>query len=630
LLKGDIMRSSTYLAALIASRCFATTCLTTICLSTTANAADYSSTVFFGDSLSDAGTYAALVQPTFPGTGKFTTNPGLVWSEDLAKALGTEATPAVNGGSNYAAGGARVSKNPGYPSTTGFIAAAPAIETQISSYLANNGGRADHNALYSVWAGANDLFAYRDANAASVYAADPMPQVAAQLATQIGGLKNAGARHVIVFNLPDIGATPGALADGPAAVAESTQLSQTYNHELFTQLSAQGISVIPIDTFNLLRLIVANPTRFGFTDVTTPACTGVASSLICNASNYAAGSNQNHLFADDVHPSTATHAALAEYVLGVLAAPQQIAALATSTVATRAALHDLLRSQLSAGALQRQQDGRHFWVAAQGQAIDQDSSALNPSGDISAYHFALGIDVPLSEQVVVGAALSVDHSRSDFDADRGDFSQRDTALSIYGSWRAQPWFVNGALSYGALSYNTERRTPLGISEFVADGSTRGRNLSLQLEGGYDFTIGSWTHGPYLGAVAQEVRIDGFEERDGEVSNLGYAAQRRHSLVGNAGWQVAYHATTWSPYARIGAEHEFENRDHDIALRALSIPEARDFDMPVTDPVRTRYPLQIGVTGELPHLAGYNIGVTHSIDQDSQHRTSFFAAISSQF
>jgi len=616
------MDRTTQLAALIVSGY----------LSTTAIAANYSSTIFFGDSLSDAGTYASTVQLVYPGTGKFTTNPGPVWSEDLAATLGTQAKPAVDGGTNYAAGGARVSKNPGFPYTTNFIAAAPAIRDQISSYLTSNGGRADANALFSVWAGANDLFALEDPAANTAYLADPLPQVAGELAAQIGRLKNAGARQVIVFNLPDIGATPGSIADGPSKAAITTQHTEEYNHALFTQLNAQGISVIPIDTFNLLRLLVNDPTRFGFSNSTTPACdlTQVPSSLVCNSSNYAAGSDQSHVFADNDHPTTGAHRMLAQYVVSVLAAPQQIAALPTTAVTTRAGLHDLLRTQLFAGALEREQTGRHFWVAAQGQSVDYDSSTLDPNADSSNYHFALGIDLPVSEQLVLGGALSVDHSHTDYAAGRGDFAQRDTSLSIYGRWHTEPWFVDAALSYGALAYDINRRVELGLSAFQAQGDTHGSDLSLQLEGGYEFTSGAITHGPFVGAVAQEVRIDGFDESDGEVANLGYGTQRRHSLVGNAGWQVAYRAATWSPYARIGVEHEFEDRDHNLTLRALSIPEASTFNMPVTDPRHTRYPLQIGISGDLLHLAGYNIGITHSIDQDYQSRTSFFGAISTRF
>ena len=130
-------------------------------------------------------------------------------------------------------------------------------------------------------------------------------------------------------------------------------------HPLVDAASQRGISVIPIDTFNLLRMVISDPSRFGFSNATSTACdlTQVQSSLICNSSNYPAGSDESSVFADGNHPTTATQRLISEYVVGMLAAPQQVNALPTSAVATRAALHDLLRTQLFAGELQRQRDG---------------------------------------------------------------------------------------------------------------------------------------------------------------------------------------------------------------------------------------------------------------------------------
>ena len=129
----------------------------------------YSQTVFFGDSLTDSGFFRPfLVQqnPQAAILGRFTTNPGLVWSEYLADFYGTNAAPAwgltatgiVNAtGTNFAAGGARITLQPGFPPSppTSF---APSLSQQINAYLGRNGGRADPNALYTVWGGANDLF----------------------------------------------------------------------------------------------------------------------------------------------------------------------------------------------------------------------------------------------------------------------------------------------------------------------------------------------------------------------------------------------------------------------------------------------------------------------------------------
>jgi len=77
-----------------------------------ADRAAFSRTVFIGDSLSDSGFFRPLLVATAGSPaavlGRFTTNPGWVWSEHLARYYGTDASPNGNGqnGDNYAAGGA--------------------------------------------------------------------------------------------------------------------------------------------------------------------------------------------------------------------------------------------------------------------------------------------------------------------------------------------------------------------------------------------------------------------------------------------------------------------------------------------------------------------------------------------
>jgi outer membrane lipase/esterase len=53
--------------------------------------AQFSGFYFFGDSLTDAGSFKPVLPP---GTGKFTTNPGPVWAEVFAQRYGFTATPA--------------------------------------------------------------------------------------------------------------------------------------------------------------------------------------------------------------------------------------------------------------------------------------------------------------------------------------------------------------------------------------------------------------------------------------------------------------------------------------------------------------------------------------------------------
>src|SRR5690606_34004339 len=97
-------------------------------------------------------------------TGQFTTNPGLVWSQWLAEYYGTAATPNGNGqsGDNHAAGGARNGVD-----VNGALGFTPSLATQASRYLAGTAGVADPDALYTVWGGANDLFAAASAPASA-------------------------------------------------------------------------------------------------------------------------------------------------------------------------------------------------------------------------------------------------------------------------------------------------------------------------------------------------------------------------------------------------------------------------------------------------------------------------------
>ena len=51
--------------------------------------------VSFGDSLSDVGTYSPVAAANFGG-GRFTTNPGEVWVQNVAKYYGDTLTPAMS------------------------------------------------------------------------------------------------------------------------------------------------------------------------------------------------------------------------------------------------------------------------------------------------------------------------------------------------------------------------------------------------------------------------------------------------------------------------------------------------------------------------------------------------------
>ena len=231
--------------------------------------------VSFGDSLSDVGTYAWYAKANFGG-GEFTTNPGAIWTEDVAAYYGSTLTPAYSGGFTmttptalggfgYAQGGARVALQPGISNPT--LSTVP-VTTQIQNYL-NAHGSFNSNQLVMIQGGANDIF-----TAATIIAADPttaatevtaVQNAAIALAGAVGTLLQNGATKIVLANVPDIGKTPLGLSssDGGALL---TQLSQAFNLTLTTALTQAGIlnKVIYVDAYTFIDNMSANAAANGF------------------------------------------------------------------------------------------------------------------------------------------------------------------------------------------------------------------------------------------------------------------------------------------------------------------------------------------------------------------------------
>ncbi|MDE1180799.1 SGNH/GDSL hydrolase family protein [Paraburkholderia sp.] len=288
--------------------------------------------VSFGDSLSDVGTYAPIASAV--GGGRFTTNPGQVWTQDVAQYYGDTLTAAytidinqkltAQSGFGYAEGGATVATaadlNDFLTDVIGDIEMP--VNQQVTSYL-NTHGSFNAGQLVLVWAGANDVLragALPAAASTVQSAASTLAQIVAQIVTN-------GATHVVVVNLPNIGLSPTGLAASDGG-ANLTQLSQLFNDDLNTALQTVGVQgkVIQIDAYTWLTQIIANYQTNGFSVSNTaiacdPNKTPKQTALLCSPATYVtANADQTYMFADELHPTTHLHTLFAQYV------EQQIAA----------------------------------------------------------------------------------------------------------------------------------------------------------------------------------------------------------------------------------------------------------------------------------------------------------------
>lgn len=276
----------------------------------TAQAANFSGIYAFGDSLTDTGNVFNLSGNTFPPppyfNGRFSNGP--VWVEYLADKLNLEVKPSTAGGTNFAFGGA----------TTGLDntinPALPALQQEVFGYLdflATNNLTADPNALYIVWAGANDYLPTQSTTFTPY--TEPTTPVN-NLASAVTALANVGAKNILVANLPNLGEVP--LTNGTPLANNLNNLSQAHNTRLSQTLNSLAlpadVDITTLDINTLFSNVINNPAKFNLTNVTNSCLT---SNSICSNPN-------EYLFWDQIHPTTAGHQLIGNLAARTLGVPE--------------------------------------------------------------------------------------------------------------------------------------------------------------------------------------------------------------------------------------------------------------------------------------------------------------------
>jgi phospholipase/lecithinase/hemolysin len=270
---------------------------------TVAHAAQFSDLYVFGDSLSDVGQFSTLtgglVPPASLGyfNGRFSNGP--VWVDYLAAALGVPSTTQTNFAIAGASTGTQNSSIPGFPALqqeiAGFTQAVP---------------QADPNALYVIWAGANDYLG-------TIGQTNPAIPVA-NIDQAITALVQDGAKNILVANLPDLGLVPLVSAQGPLVSGAVSTLVQAHDTllaqslaTLAPQLAPQGVTLIPFDVSAVFNGVISNPAQYGFTNVADPCL--VNTPLFFNAGAVSLCSDPSkYLFWDSLHPTTAADQIVAD------------------------------------------------------------------------------------------------------------------------------------------------------------------------------------------------------------------------------------------------------------------------------------------------------------------------------
>jgi len=291
---------------------------------------------------------------------------------------GTTGAPVQNFAAcfNYAQGSSRVSSSGTGPNgvalqtafaehNLGFMAIS--LQEQFGAHLAKVGGAFHRTDLVTVNSGGNDAFMQLTAvgsaagggaaavatgsvagwpqatldvvalggvnavNAAGAAAVAAMGQAGAQLASDINAmLVGKGARYVLVRNLGNLNFTPFGLSLDAATQGLITAMTQAFNSELKAGLGnssgALPYGVILYDDYAQTAAIAADPSSYGYSNITTQSCGANAfgspdgASIVCNTGNLIPGDTSKYAFSDSVHPTPYAHQQAAEFALSLMVA----------------------------------------------------------------------------------------------------------------------------------------------------------------------------------------------------------------------------------------------------------------------------------------------------------------------
>ncbi|STX28184.1 lysophospholipase A [Legionella beliardensis] len=297
-------------------KAFVTVCV--LVFSTFINASQLNNIVVFGDSLSDNGNLYEHMHHLIPQNppyydGRFSNGP--VWIEQLVSSYFPNNVASHL--SDHAFGGAAIAEN----SSDDEILFT--LNREINTYLLGRQNKADPKSLYVVWIGGNNYLALPENE-------EHTNTVVTQgIAAGVERLVKAGARHILVLNLPDLGQTPAARA--LQVEAKLTRLSKHHNELLVKAIHGlkrkySKVQWLYFDAYKIFNKFLSSAADYGFTN-TLNSCYDVSVDkpsinatvlMAAKASKIQDDSCEGYVFFDPVHPTTMAHQLIAQEVHAIL------------------------------------------------------------------------------------------------------------------------------------------------------------------------------------------------------------------------------------------------------------------------------------------------------------------------
>lgn len=219
------------------------------------------------------------------------------------------------------------------------------------------------------------------------------------------------------------------------------------------------------------------------------------------------------------------------------------------------------QSGVASGELPR---GLGTWAQVFGNYADQGSKQGVDGYTAGTWGLAAGADAAVRDNLRVG--LSFAYARTDVNDSGSRNGSGETVNSyiatLYGSYVAPKWYVDGSLTYGWHDFDGTRLVDFsGAPSSVAKGSFSGQQYGAKAEFGYPLQISAVTATPLASLQYSHFHQGGYTETGAGDADLAVGSFDTHSLRSGLGGRVAakvgeYEGWEFRPNARLVWRHEF--------------------------------------------------------------------------
>ena len=512
------------------------------CLSAApAVAQSFDRVVAFGDSYADIGNDQALLGAAFPSniypTGRFSGGTNFV--DTLASHYGVPIA-------NFAFGGAQAgTSNVFVPQLPGFTQ-----ETQL--FQTTGTGKFSAEDLLALSVGGNDARVYRTGGGTLAGVDAATSQTAAEAISGVRTLVAAGAQH-IVWVAGDAGQLPEALGQPSAAIG--TAFSNAYNAKmqaLLAPIANGGVQIAYVDITTIGNVVRADPSRFGFLDVTT-ACP-----LTCIGNS--ALQSQYFFYVDGIHLTSAAFDLVGRYAINQIEAPYSFRANGDLVNQAAQDFGRTITGRLDLARGNKGPDGLSVYLQGTGNRSHYDFDATSDGYRTRSWGAAGGVEWKRAG-LTAGGIFSWAKSHADSSSVAGDDAHaKSYQVGAYALYDTGSLFAQAYGGYGWHHVDIHRTG-------VADPLTAHPHATSIVAGGragWLVPTGMGRIGPVAGIAWAHAKLDGYTEAGDPAAALVVGSQKVDTVVGSAGleWRPDL-GPAITPWLRATAEKSVHGDKRDI-------------------------------------------------------------------